>query len=133
MDTPYTISRDASGHWLVSKGEARKPVALFYAHNAPDFVARRRAEKFIKKMELTDLVERLSTALKPFATAADRGDELNRQISAAGWTGPISRTAKGVFGINYGQLCDARDALKLLEQSANVQADGNQEAQRHEK
>lgn len=44
----YTIKRDCGGHWLVSIGETEKPVALFYAHNVPDHIARRRAEKFIK-------------------------------------------------------------------------------------
>lgn len=40
------LSRDVSGHWLVSSDDG-KPVALFYAHNVQDHIAKRRAEKFI--------------------------------------------------------------------------------------
>jgi len=46
----YTMSRDGAGHWLVAFGPTEKPVATFYAHNVPDYVARRRAERFIKAM-----------------------------------------------------------------------------------
>ncbi len=46
----YTITRDQNGHWLVEKGPTGKPVAVFYAHNVPDHIARNRAEKFIKAM-----------------------------------------------------------------------------------
>lgn len=44
------LTRDPYGHWLVVKGKSQKPVAIFYAHNVPNYVARRRAEKFIKAM-----------------------------------------------------------------------------------
>lgn len=49
MATPYIIKRDG-GHWLVASGSNEKPVALFYCHNVPDHIARRRAEKFVKAM-----------------------------------------------------------------------------------
>ena len=44
----YAIVRDHAGNWLVTKGATQKPVAVFYAHNVPDCVAKRRAEKFIE-------------------------------------------------------------------------------------
>jgi len=47
---PYAIVRDPAGHWLVTTGAQQKPVALFYAHNVSDHVARRRAERFVEAM-----------------------------------------------------------------------------------
>jgi hypothetical protein len=46
----YKITRDAAGHWLVASGPTERPVAVFYAHNVPDRVARARAEKFVEAM-----------------------------------------------------------------------------------
>ena len=52
MTTPiYKIMRDIGGHFLVTAGETQKPVALFYAHNVSDRVARRRAERFISRSQ----------------------------------------------------------------------------------
>lgn len=44
----YSITRDGAGHWLVSSGPTGKPVAVFYAHNVPDHIAWKRAERFIR-------------------------------------------------------------------------------------
>ena len=46
----YNLTRDYAGHWLVTKGPNGKPVAVFYTHNVPSYVGKRRAEKFIKAM-----------------------------------------------------------------------------------
>lgn len=46
----HKITRDAAGHWLVAYGPTEKPIAVFYAHNAPVHVARKRAEKFVEAM-----------------------------------------------------------------------------------
>jgi hypothetical protein len=46
----FRITKDAAGHWLVVSGPTEKPVAVFYAHNVPEHIAHKRAEKFIKAM-----------------------------------------------------------------------------------